>query len=209
QIALGTLLGAVLLFTAEWGTRGLLLKDYSQTNPLEIAQLGAVTGLCAIFAPMRRSLFNTLVRLLAIGFAVALILKSGSRGQLISMIFSSLVVWIAINGIFNVRKTLLLIVAGAVLSYAVSWGIAEFWSTTNPDRYSADTMTEDVQGRLNMATKLIAAWFDSPISILFGLGNSASFDPSIIGIYPHFLPLEILGEEGFVGFAVYFAIVLL
>src|SRR5690606_5492751 len=81
--------------------------------------------------------------------------------------------------------------------------------TTNPDRYSADTMTEDVQGRLNMATKLIAAWFDSPISILFGLGNSASFDPSIIGIYPHFLPLEILGEEGFVGFAVYFAIVLL
>jgi hypothetical protein len=44
---------------------------------------------------------------------------------------------------------------------------------------------------------------------LFGLGNSASFSPDIIGRYPHMVPLEVLGEEGVLGLALFVAIVLL
>jgi O-antigen ligase len=54
-----------------------------------------------------------------------------------------------------------------------------------------------------MVTALLRAWSESATSVLFGLGNSAAFDPAIAGFYPHNVPLEILGEEGLLGFALY------
>ena len=42
--------------------------------------------------------------------------------------------------------------------------------------------------------------------MLIGLGNSASYDPRILGIYPHFVPLEVLAEEGLIGFGLYITI---
>jgi hypothetical protein len=38
---------------------------------------------------------------------------------------------------------------------------------------------------------------------LFGLGSSASFDPAILGFYPHNVPMEILAEEGLIGFGLF------
>ena len=60
--------------------------------------------------------------------------------------------------------------------------------------------------RLRQGLFLLELWFDSPQTIIFGLGNSASFDPRILGMYPHFVPLEILAEEGLAGFGLYLLI---
>jgi hypothetical protein len=38
---------------------------------------------------------------------------------------------------------------------------------------------------------------------VFGLGNSASYDPSLLGAYPHLVPVEILCEEGAIGALLY------
>ena len=61
---------------------------------------------------------------------------------------------------------------------------------------------------------MLDAWMDSPGTMLVGLGNSASYDPNItdctspVGCYPHNLWVEILTEEGIIGFAIYLALVL-
>jgi hypothetical protein len=44
------------------------------------------------------------------------------------------------------------------------------------------------------------------MTILFGLGNSASYDPHIIGMYSHIVPLEVLAEEGIIGFGLFLSI---
>ena len=63
-----------------------------------------------------------------------------------------------------------------------------------------------MSGRLEQALILVHHWYGSPETILFGLGNSASFDPRVLGMYPHFVPLEILAEEGLVGFLAFLLI---
>ncbi len=55
-----------------------------------------------------------------------------------------------------------------------------------------------------MAQALLGAAFSKPGSILFGIGNSSSFQ--ILGIYPHITALEVIAEEGMVGAILYLSI---
>lgn len=58
-------------------------------------------------------------------------------------------------------------------------------------------LTED---RIGSAQQLFEYWSSSdPLHVLFGLGNSISYDPRILGGYPHVVPVEVLCEEGIVG----------
>ncbi len=66
--------------------------------------------------------------------------------------------------------------------------------------------THDVEGRWAMANTLLEQPNGSPGAILFGLGNSSAY--AILGIYPHIVPLEILGEEGLVGIALFIGILI-
>lgn len=60
-----------------------------------------------------------------------------------------------------------------------------------------------MSGRFDNAILLVQLCYRSVETIIFGLGNSAASDPRILGIYPHFVPLEILAEEGLIGFALF------
>ena len=66
-----------------------------------------------------------------------------------------------------------------------------------------------MSGRLEQAFRLTRLWYGTPETLLFGLGNSASFDSRILGIYPHFVPLEVLAEEGVIGFTIFLLILFL
>lgn len=58
-----------------------------------------------------------------------------------------------------------------------------------------------------MATTVLTYWWRAAGSnfavLLFGLGNSASFSPSVVGYYPHMVPVEVLAEEGLLGFVLF------
>jgi hypothetical protein len=89
---------------------------------------------------------------------------------------------------------------------AVSWTMQEFWGNEisgGNGRWSGRSAEKDVSGRLDNALKMVRLAAASPETLLFGLGNSAAYDPRILGYYPHFLPLEILAEEGLLGFSLY------
>jgi O-antigen ligase len=89
-----------------------------------------------------------------------------------------------------------------IVAFTLRYGLSEF-VRFGDSRWTETTATRDAVGRLDMIAALLGAWAASGTSIVFGLGNSAAFDPTLIGIYPHNVPLETLGEEGVIGFILY------
>src|SRR4029077_14036120 len=106
------------------------------------------------------------------------------------------------------------VILGLVVTFlggATSWAIQEYSSQQSysayGSRWSEQSAQEDISGRLNNAMFLVRLAYESPETVLIGLGNSASYDPRILGIYPHFVPLEVLAEEGLIGFGLYAMII--
>jgi len=143
-----------------------------------------------------------------VALCLALVVKSGSRGQLLGVVVLSAVCWPISRGMGSSRQfigwILLLLFFGGI----TTWAMQEFWAEQETyyaggNRWSEQAMQGAMSGRLDQALLLVGLWYSTPETVLFGLGNSASFDPRILGIYPHFVPLEILAEEGLIGFTLF------
>jgi O-antigen ligase len=67
-------------------------------------------------------------------------------------------------------------------------------------------MDEAGGARFQRSSHILDHWFKTVGTMLFGLGSSASGD--LIGIYTHMVPVDILSEEGIVGFLIYVGIIL-
>ena len=61
-------------------------------------------------------------------------------------------------------------------------------------------------GRYENSIILIEYWLNGGISVIVGLGNSASYE--LIGIYPHNVLVEVFCEEGIIGGSLYLFILL-
>lgn len=216
---MGTLIaGAILVFSlvffVEWGYRSIV-SDVSAAGtiklPLAIAQMGAYTFiLAAIFAP--RSALGWLMGGCLMAISIALVLKTGSRGQLIAMLASAAVFAPLARGrrLSHGYQAALFLAFAAVL--AVLWlgpGLIDLLSGGD-SRFSAGRAIDDYSGRLTMADRLFSSYLQSgPLGLLFGLGTSASFSPQIAGFYTHIVPIEILCELGIVGFMLFLTILVL
>jgi hypothetical protein len=139
--------------------------------------------------------------------ALVLILRSESRGQFIAAV-------VAAGCFFGVsrstsilgqliRNMMVLGVIGLMTFYA--WGLVEMKGDI---RWNVEFMKEDfVSTRGDMYAKLLSYWWtSSPVRWLVGIGASASYDERVIGFYPHVIPVEVLGELGFIGIAWYLLI---
>jgi len=203
---LGGALMVTLLVFGEWGARGLVVAGSvyeRETNPLAIAGLaGCVTG-AALFVPVRR--FRWLawpLRLAIVGVCLVVIVRSGSRGQLVAASISLLPMLLVAYRASRFRGLLAIGIAVAVCGMAIYYGASEFIHAYDA-RWSESLAARDAVGRWQMALKLLHVWSQSGAHIVVGLGNSASFDPSLVGYYPHNVPLEVLGEEGLIGIVMY------
>lgn len=203
QVLVGGALVFYLLLYAEWGHRSINIGRV-EGNPLAIAQMAAYTGICALFLKRKIPGLGMILAGSVIILCTLVILRSGSRGQLIAFILGALLAWPIMYNIKNFKQYIAMGILGVVIAQIVMFGVNEFWGNT--DRWSSESMSSAYVGRLNNAFVLLEYWLEDPFAIIFGLGNSASYDPRILGIYPHFVPLEILAEEGLVGFALYLLI---
>jgi len=93
------------------------------------------------------------------------------------------------------------ILPGAILFTVLIYASSIIFEQTGMlgERWTADEVSSDFDERFSRSLLLLSKASESLGSFLFGLGNSASFSPNLIGIYPHIVPLEILGEEGLIG----------
>jgi hypothetical protein len=205
-----------VLFFAQWGARGLILSgehfqydDFArETNPLAISELAGAVGIVAFLSiPAMGSLLKKLACSALIPIALAVILRSGTRGQLLAFAIASLVgwplaaqrrhvgTWIAMMAIASV-----VITAGLLLWQHLGEGVLSF-------RWSGENLAEeDVAGRLSLAATLLGKSAANPLTFIFGLGSSSAF--LYLGIYPHITALEVLAEEGIIGAVIYAAIMI-
>ena len=204
--------GGAICFLAlqfgNWGFRGLVLYgdfDESETNPLALASMAGTALMVAAFSLSRENRSTWRIFSIAcIPACVAVILKSGSRGQLLA----SGVALIAASPIyFRIRS--LRSIGAMFLAAGVLVGLG-WWASTlveiDSARWSSTDSVESVSGRLELARALLVASTSHPLTALFGLGNSSSI--TLLGIYPHITGLEVLAEEGLIGAALYCSIII-
>jgi len=213
----GAALCLLALLFGHWGDRGLVLfghealqDDYNiykyETNPLALSTLaGTVFVIASLSLSRPNGLLMRLFALVCIPSSLVVILKSGSRGQLVASILSVLV---ALPISFKPRDGRsvagLTAAAGSILGL-VCLGISFVDFTSG--RWSNDRASQDLAGRFEMAQRLLGASTSHFLTTVFGLGNSSSF--KVVGIYPHITGLEVLAEEGLVGALLYAAVLYL
>jgi hypothetical protein len=208
QIFIGGLFAALIVFGTDYQGRQVVLGDNVKIvgNPLAIAELGGITIICVV---MMTRLFkgDVLFRLIIASICLIAIIKSGSRGQLIALAFALAVAYPFTYSIKNPKIFVASALCALLLGYVVLAGLDTFWADSG--RFGSEKMSIDYGKRIDKSARLLAAWVDSPGAIIFGLGNSGSYDMSINGSYPHFVPIEILCEEGIIGALIYIWMLLL
>jgi len=213
-VMIGFVFTVLLLFFVDWSGRSVVVAgvfnkygDRQGANPLAAAEMAGYTALTAgLYFYGTKTRTWGFLKWGALIFSVILTVKTGSRGQALFLIVVLIVFWPLRNRVDI--KSFFSVVAPAIISvFAFKFAVDSFWGGTQ--RWSSEHLSGDLSERVLMAESLLNTWWNSsPLTILFGLGNSASFDPKIVGYYPHIVPLEIVGEEGLVGFAVYIMIII-
>lgn len=210
-LILGAFLIAMLLFSSGWTYRGVELIGAGgrrfMGNPLAVAEMAGYIGLAALllrFQRMRQ--FWTVFRWVLVAGCLILTVKSGSRGQFFLMLASALLV-IPIGRRVEKFSHFAIAVVGAVFLIVLGYLTYDVFAPAGGARWETTKIEHDMFVRWSAVERLLAAWFSSPLTLIFGLGSSASYDPRIIGFYSHVVPLEILGELGVVGFTLFVVII--
>jgi hypothetical protein len=195
----------VLLF-ANWGYRGLVIdagRQSMEANPLAISALAGQVLITAALVPIVRARpLNLLITVCLAVACVAVVARSGSRGQLLALFVALALCWPLAARRYRGWRIVVVPVLLIALGYAATLGLE--WLEGDIRRWDPEQALADVEGREVLATTLLDAWRADAAAIVFGLGNSASF--ALFGIYPHMVPAEVLGEAGLIGFALFCAI---
>lgn len=207
---IGGLLSLAMLISGDWGSRGLVVDGISgdfETNPLAIAATAGAVAIAALVprATGSSSLIHAPLAILASISSIFLIIRSGSRGELFAALAAIALVSPLRFNITKARDVAAIALLTALISVGLVVGLSQYRGGGDA-RWSQSVVSADTEGRLEMATTLLRRWSKSDAGLVFGLGNSSSFDSRVVGFYPHVLPAEILGEEGLVGFLLLLAL---
>jgi len=193
-------LTGIVLF-ATWGSRGIMIAGW-EANPLALAQVaGALLIVATLTGQVRKMLPRTwIAALVAIGITCLVIfIRTAARGQTMAAFAIILAFSLAGKNKYWVPIVLLGVVA------LFGSGLMEEEIATNAARWDRDKMQGDMDdGRVDVALQLIRFWSSREVpQLVLGLGHAASQDPRLLGGYPHVVPLEVLAEEGILGFMIY------
>ena len=209
-LLLGGALSILLLFFTEWNGRfvkPLLYIKNVVSNPLEIANVAGYVFLVSLLTNYKFK-FNLwrLTRFFIIVVCMAIVIKTGSRGQFIIMLLAGMVFLPFSRSVYRLKTLLPLMVVVVSIGFAAMWTLEVYKDDVNAqvDRWEYEEMDAAYGGRFDRALILLDAWYQSsPLNLLLGLGNSASYDPNITGMYVHIVPIEVLAEEGILAFMLY------
>lgn len=204
---------AFFVFGAKWDLRGLAITPHltstgvlvRYTSPLSLGEFGSYLVVISGLIWTGNNGFWRILRGAGIVLGLIIAVKSGSRGQF----FASLIAIILCTPFTIPLKKLItpktaiglpvLLVALLVISSFVINNGSEF----NQSRFDGRDMESSTKVRIGLCTRLLTRAWAEPLPTIFGLGNSASFHHEVAGFYPHMIAVEILGEEGVLGFALF------
>jgi len=214
-LTLGSIILLLLLLTTQIEGRKVIFSAGQATigakggNPLATASLAGYVALAVVLMNFQGlAKFWQWARWFIVALAMVIIIKSGSRGQLIGLLIA-LLVFLPVSRRFKSYKGF----AGVVISLSLLAGLA-MWGLSffaESDRWAVQNMLDVYSGtRISYILRVLDYWINSsPIYWFAGLGNSASFAPYLIETYPHMVMAEVLAEEGLIGFGLLSAIIFL
>lgn len=203
-VCMGGIVSACLL-VSDYGVRGVVLDQIAGThvegNPLAVASYASTVVMCSLFllfatspASWQRALLCGVILL-----ACLVVVKSQSRGQIVALCAASLL-WLPITRKSVIRRgsmSAVAVVAGLIFVAFIFIARSSY-----AHRWNTDFLQEAGNDRMAMVTRLLTAYSNADIAAwMTGLGSSSSF--RIVGFYPHNVPVEILVEEGVVGFGLF------
>jgi hypothetical protein len=204
----GAAICILALLFGKWGFRGLLIYANvleAETNPLALSSLaGTVFIISALSLGRPNSIFRRISCMVFIPITLAVILRSGSRGQLIAGVTAVMISLPIAFRMRNIRSFGALILATSIIVGLGAWSASLV--KIDATRWESTDSQSAVSGRIENARHLLGAATSHASTIIFGLGNSSSFQ--ILGIYPHITGLEVIAEEGVVGTILYLGIIL-
>lgn len=196
-------LALLCVFFADWSSRvmepAVFLADM-KLNPLAVAVCGGILFAFAVFNSIGKSLLTKAALYCVAGVALFLVIKTESRGQLLALLLLTPVFLLLSSGRLNFKQALATAILSSIILISVNIMLTDY---SGDIRWDSTRMQGDYEGRLQGAANLMDAWLSSPGHYLFGLGLSASYQPYIAGTYVHIVPLEVLGELGLAGLALY------
>lgn len=205
-LAVGGLALLAAFIGMDWGNRGIIVRGFAsvfQRDELPPLAIATLSGYLFVFLTVGRETGERFLRssaawLCAFGL-LYLSLRTGSRGQVISMVVSAVVLEVVLHrGQLRVQAGRLI-----ALGVIVLVGGLAIVGTPTVYRWNLAVMERNVEeGRVEPTVVLFDHWMNSsPEHVLLGLGNSASYSTLTGGIskYPHFVPGEVLAEEGLIG----------
>jgi hypothetical protein len=207
-IWVGGALAVFLAFVPDWKARAVMVPGSSEEIklPLALAELSGYLLIAATIYLKKEFLSIAWLALVVIS-ALMVAVNTQSRGQLIFSILSFAAVAPFVWKQFSPKQALKLALTGVALVLISSYILN--MSDIYKGRWETAELFDDLGQRFEMTGVLLSEWITSPLAIVFGLGNSASISPTLVGRYPHIVIMEVLGEEGIVGFTLFAMLVLI
>lgn len=204
-LVIGAAVTLFLFFGTDWHGRGIVLAGQSQfadkrdtAAVLAIAQLGgAVAIIAALIKPEKKKRWMTFARIAIVILGLAMVFRTGSRGQMLAGV-GCIAAFIPLhNRSMSLRGVIT--IAGSVgfvglISYYlyVEFGDQGRW------QHSHSALAH----RMEMWGTMFQYWLHGgPVAWIFGLGNASAY--KYVGFYIHNVPIEMLCEEGIIGFVLY------
>jgi hypothetical protein len=209
----GAIVGLMILLGTEMvGNRNIAFAEgatnrygriESGGNPLAIGELGAMIAFSAAImrvSGVARALM-LILRWGMIAVGLALVFRSGSRGQTFAVL-GLLPIFMVIAAPKFRPKQLVAPAIGIAFVAGIGLWASSFIPESTLSRWSPDSLTSDYGHRIWMCQVLMEEWLHSnAMHWLFGLGFGASW--SLFDNYPHVVVIQVLGELGIVGLSLY------
>jgi hypothetical protein len=213
-LVLGTIITGLILispeFTMKYGRIGLDLPNApgGRSNPLALGELG---GTCIVLAAFVGTgfdlLYFKLFRIIGVIVGTILVVKSGSRGQLMFAVVSIALCYPIsrpLAGLKNYNFTAIGLIVTLIIIYYVASLVVSTGSMDTEKRWAEGSTNEGVDARYSNIIFLLETWLKSPIFWVQGLGFYSFGALNPFGEpYTHCIVVDMLGELGLIGFTLF------
>lgn len=180
-------------------------------NPLATAQLGGhIAIIAALMMPVRAGWLMVLVRSAAIFLGLGMAVAAGSRGQLALALLAIVVFYPMARRVKSLQQFFGTVMGVAVFGLVALFALKIFLSqdAEQAGRWDLSEWGNQAGERSADAMRLFTAWYESPLHWPLGLGtNYFSFLRGEPMSYAHNVLIEIISENGIVGFCIYSTVV--
>lgn len=210
-LVLGTIISGLILispeFTMKFGRLGLDIASEAKggrSSPLALGELGGTCIVLAVFVGTKFDLlYFKVFRGIALLLGTILVVKSGSRGQLMFAVITVVLSYPISKQFSNAKNYIFTIIGLGLTLFLINYIAGQVANTGSLDtekRWAEGSTSSGVDVRLDNIFFLLETWLKSPAYWIQGLGFYSFGELNPFGEpYTHAIVVDMLGELGLIG----------